>query len=116
MFEVKELLRAAKSESIDYVDGLVLLYSGQPLGDETTVGSHMLSRETTVMMSNQDVAKGRAARMERGERALQESLAAEAAENAAVAEGADAPALRSMEIAGTLAAVSSHPHPSARPA
>ena len=64
IFEVKELLRAEKDESMDYLDALVLLHNREPLDDEATVGSHGLSWETTVGISNQDPAKGR----ERGHR------------------------------------------------
>ena len=66
VFEVKELVRAAKGESIEFVDAAVLLFDGQPLDDESTVGSHSLSRRTTVTLSNQDASKGRERRRERG--------------------------------------------------
>ena len=59
MFEVKELLRAAKREPVEYADSLVLLYNQRPLDDDSTVGSHGLSRETIVGLSNQDAARGR---------------------------------------------------------
>ena len=78
IFEVKELLRAEKDESMDYLDALVLLHNREPLDDEATVGSHGLSWETTVGISNQDPAKGRERRRERGKRAIDERLAAEA--------------------------------------
>ena len=41
---------------------------GQPLADESTVGSHGLSRTTTVTLSNQDARKGRARREARAAR------------------------------------------------
>jgi len=63
--------------ALDYLDAHVLLHNGEPLDDDSTVGSHGLSRETIVGISNQDVAKGRERRRERAERARRESLAAE---------------------------------------
>ena len=60
--EVKELLRAAKGESREYVDAVVLLHERKPLSDDSTVGSHGLSRETTVGLSTQDAAHGRTRR------------------------------------------------------
>ena len=43
IWEVKELLRAAKREPVEYADSLVLLYNQRPLDDDSTVGSHGLS-------------------------------------------------------------------------
>eukprot|EP01045_Picozoa_sp_COSAG04_P002279 COSAG04_NODE_81_length_27945_cov_46.142821_22_plen_773_part_00 len=71
--------QARELDSLDFVDSVVLLYDQNPLDDETTVGSHGLSRETTVGISSQDVAKGRERRRERGERALRDSIAADQA-------------------------------------
>ncbi len=71
VFEVKEMLRAAKGESIEYVDAMALLYNQQPLDDDSTVGSHGLTEGTTVTLSMaQAPERGRAMRRERGERAL----------------------------------------------
>ena len=38
-------------ESVEFLDAAVLLFDGQPLDDERTVGSHGLSRTTTVTLS-----------------------------------------------------------------
>eukprot|EP01045_Picozoa_sp_COSAG04_P024342 COSAG04_NODE_3024_length_3267_cov_2.198548_4_plen_450_part_00 len=62
-----------RRSSIDYLDALVLLYNGEALDDDGTVGSHGLSRETVVGLSMQDPAKGRQRRRER----LREARAAE---------------------------------------
>ena len=59
--------------ALDYLDAHVLLHNGEPLDDDSTVGSHGLSRETIVGISNQDVAKGRERRRERAERARREA-------------------------------------------
>jgi hypothetical protein len=53
--------QARELESLDYLDALVL-HSQEPLDDDGTVGSHGLSRETTVGISNKDAAQGRARR------------------------------------------------------
>ena len=71
------LARLPRSTTLDYHDAHVLLHNGEPLDDDSTVGSHGLSRETIVGISNQDVAKGWERRRERAERARRESLAAE---------------------------------------
>ena len=69
VFEVKELLRAAKGESVEYVDAMALLYNRQPLDDDSTVGSHGLTEGTTVTLSMaQHPERGRAMRGERAER------------------------------------------------
>ena len=69
VFEVKELLRAAKGESVEYVDAMALLYNQGTLEDASTVGSHGLTESTTVTLSmSQDPERGRAMRRKRGER------------------------------------------------
>ena len=69
VFEVKERLRAAKGESVEYVDAMALLYNQGTLEDDSTVGSHGLTESTTVTLSmSQDPERGRAMRRERGER------------------------------------------------
>ena len=74
--EAKELVRIAKSESAEYLDAAVLLYNQQPLADDTTVGSHGLTRETTVTLSTQDPTRGRARREIRETEAALEADAA----------------------------------------
>ena len=81
VFEVKERLRAAKGESVEYVDAMALLYNQGTLEDASTVGSHGLTESTTVTLSmSQDPERGRAMRRERGERALREVEEREVAE------------------------------------
>ena len=70
----KEIARldeqAREAGSLEYVDAMALLFSGQPLDDDSTVGSHELARSTIVMLSmTQDPELGRARRQERSERA-----------------------------------------------
>ena len=103
VFEVKELLRAAKNEAVEYVDAMALLYDGQPLDDDSTVGSHGLTRTTIVTLSmTQDPELGRAMRRERGERAL---AAAEAERARAEEEAAAEVAERARAAAKAAAAV-----------
>ena len=73
--------------ALDYLDAHVLLHNGEPLDDDSTVGSHGLSRETIVGISNQDVAKGRERRRERAERARREREAKQKKVLAACATG-----------------------------
>ena len=51
VFEIKELLRAAKGEPVEYVDAMALLYNQDTLDDDSTVGSHGLTEGTTVTLS-----------------------------------------------------------------
>ena len=68
VFEVKERLRAAKGESVEYVDAMALLYNQGTLEDDSTVASHGLTESTTVTLStSQDPERGRAMRRERGD-------------------------------------------------
>ena len=68
VFEVKERLRAAKGESVEYVDAMALLYNQGTLEDDSTVGSNGLTESTTVTLStSQDPERGRAMRRERGD-------------------------------------------------
>lgn len=67
-------------ESVEFLDAALLLYDGQPLDDDSTVGSHGLSRTTTVTLSNQDARKGRARREERADREQRERKKREARE------------------------------------
>ena len=75
--DVKKLVRAAKNESLDYLDGLVLLHDKQLLPDDATVAECGLSAETIVGISGQDAAKGRELRLQREAEA--EARAAQAA-------------------------------------
>eukprot|EP01045_Picozoa_sp_COSAG04_P010807 COSAG04_NODE_672_length_11281_cov_16.794402_9_plen_330_part_00 len=86
VLQLKESLQEKKGESVEYLDSLLLLFKGQPLHDDATLGSSGLSSSTIVSLSQQDAAKGRAQRRERGERALAAQRAAEAS---AAAEQAD---------------------------
>ena len=86
--EVKELLRLQKDGPVESVDTMLLLFDTQPLDDDTTVGSHGLSAETTVTISNQNPARGREQRRLRGERALRERELQEAEEEAVRARAA----------------------------
>ena len=98
IIELKEQLRVEKGEPVEFIDSLRLLYSGQPLEDDATVGSYALSRKTTVSLSNQNPETGRRQRIERErverERVEQELQAAQAAaeerKRAAIAAEAEA--------------------------
>eukprot|EP01045_Picozoa_sp_COSAG04_P013240 COSAG04_NODE_929_length_9364_cov_4.141932_1_plen_677_part_10 len=83
----KAQLRAARraapgavevSDLARFLDAAVLLFDGQPLDDDSTVGSHGLSRTTTVTLSSQDARKGRERREERAERERRERKKREA--------------------------------------
>ena len=65
VFEVKEKLRVANGEPIEYVDVVALLYNQLLLHDDSTLGSLGITESTTVMLSMQDPERGRAMRQER---------------------------------------------------
>jgi len=98
IFEVKELLRKKKDESMDYVDGLRLLYNTQPLDDESTVGSNGLSPSDVVSLANQNMKVGRKARRERAERAAAEAAREAQARQEAVEAARARAAERSLEL------------------
>ena len=49
VFEVKEKLRVANGEPIEYVDAVALLYNQLLLHDDSTLGSLGMTESTTVM-------------------------------------------------------------------
>ena len=108
VFEVKELVRLQKAEPVESVDTMLLLFDTQPLDDDTTVGSHGLSAETTVTLSNQNPAKGREQRRLRGERALRERELQEAEEEAVRARA-------TADAAASPPAASAPPSPTVSP-
>ena len=120
VFEVKELVRLQKAEPVESVDTMLLLFDTQPLDDDTTVGSHGLSAETTVTLSNQNPAKGREQRRLRGERALRERELQEAEEEAvrarAAADAAASPLAASAQTTvATPVMASAPPSPTVSP-
>ena len=66
VLELKKLVCIARDDAEadvdEHVDAMVVLHNGLQLEEDTTVGSHGLSPSTTVTLSSQDPAAGRAIR------------------------------------------------------